>query len=286
MVLLTITPGILRALESASKLLPDDVANLQTDNEPVLSHAKPGDPISHTQLIALSKMLKQNTTQPSSNPSKQLEDASDNSSTIASPPPPTTLSSLLHATTIYIPPPAPKPTPTPEYTALMDRLRRDQEALSYSRLLNPPTRETFSQRFPSAPSPFTTHVPPSALEDEITYEEVHRQIILIINILVSIVAVSVFLWVAARHWTVGKRLGLALGGSLAIAVAEVAVYGGYVRKVQEAKRVERRKPEIKEIVETWRVGGGKSAEGEGVNVDGKDKSDDVDGVRFRKGKHR
>lgn len=77
-----------------------------------------------------------------------------------------------------------------------------------------------------------------------------------------------------------------MGGSLAIAVAEVAVYGGYVRKVKEAKLVERRKPEIKEIVQTWRVGGAKNAEAERVDVGGKGKGDEVDGVRFRKGKHR
>ncbi|CBX94256.1 hypothetical protein IAQ61_006377 [Plenodomus lingam] len=283
MVLLTITPGILRALESASNTYPDHFAKLQHNDEPSLSQAKLGDAVSHTQLIALSKLLKQHSTPRPDTPSEQGQDVSNNDTPL---PPPATLASLLHSTTIYTPPPAPKPAPTPEYTALMARLRRDQEALSYSRLLNPPTRESFSQRFPAAPSPFTTHIPPSSLDDEITYEEVHRQIILIINILVSIVAVSVFLWVAARHWSIGKRLGLAMGGSLAIAVAEVAVYGGYVRKVKEAKLVERRKPEIKEIVQTWRVGGAKNAEAERVDVGGKGKGDEVDGVRFRKGKHR
>ncbi|KAJ8105727.1 hypothetical protein OPT61_g10006 [Boeremia exigua] len=43
--------------------------------------------------------------------------------------------------------------------------------------------------------------------DDVSYEEVHRQIILIINVLISIVCVAVFVWVAARHWSVGKRLG-------------------------------------------------------------------------------
>jgi D-arabinose 1-dehydrogenase-like Zn-dependent alcohol dehydrogenase len=95
------------------------------------------------------------------------------------------------------------------------------------------------------------------------------------------VCVAVFIWVAARHWSVGKRLGLSLAGSFGIAVAEVAVYSGYVRKVQEAKRKERKKPEIKEIVKSWVID--KGGEKEGV-VTGKD--GDGDGVRFRKGKHR
>lgn len=72
-----------------------------------------------------------------------------------------------------------------------------------------------------------------------------------------------------------------MGGSLGIAVAEVAVYSGYVRKVKEAKRLEKKKPEIKEIVKTWVLGD----EGEGAEATGW-KEKDGDGVRFRKGKHR
>jgi len=117
----------------------------------------------------------------------------------------------------------------------------------------------------------------------VSYEEVHRQIILIINILVSVVCVAVFIWIAARSWSVGSRLGLSMGGAAAIAVAEVAVYGGYVRKVREAKRLEKKKPEIKEIVKTWVLGDEADASG-GDTTGWKDK--DGDGVRFRKGKHR
>lgn len=72
-------------------------------------------------------------------------------------------------------------------------------------------------------------------------------------------------------------------GAFGIAVAEVAVYAGYVRKVREAKRVERRKPEIKEIVRSWILDKGEEREGS-VGVGGKEK--EGDGVRFRKGKHR
>jgi hypothetical protein len=113
---------------------------------------------------------------------------------------------------------------------------------------------------------------------------VHRQIILIINILISIVCVACFIWVAARHWSVGKRLGLSMGGSLAVAVAEVAVYGGYVRKVKEAKLKEKRRPEIKEIVKSWVLV--KGEEREGVIVGGNAGKDVDADVRRRKGKHR
>ncbi|OAK94732.1 hypothetical protein IQ06DRAFT_298232 [Phaeosphaeriaceae sp. SRC1lsM3a] len=267
------TPGIVRALEHAERHSPDAHAKLQRANEPALADAKPGNAIAHAQLIDLSKLLKQH----SPDLQRDHNDIDD---------PPTTLAALLQNTTIYTPPPPPPPAKSAEYKALMARLRAEEEARSYERMLHPPpTRETFSQRFPSAPAAFSlgATAAPASEEDELTYEEVHRQIILIINILISIVCVAVFIWVAARHWTVGKRLGLSMAGSFGIAVAEVAVYGGYVRKVKEAKRIEKRKPEIKEIVRSWVIDKGQETE-HSVPVGGKEK--DGDGVRFRKGKHR
>lgn len=163
----------------------------------------------------------------------------------------------------------------------MAQLRAQEEARAYERMLHPPpTRESFNQRFPSAPNFSLGALHTSSEEDDLSYDEVHRQIILIINVLVSIVCVAVFIWIAARHWSVGKRLGLSMGGSGAVAIAEVAVYSGYVRKVQEAKRLEKKKPEIKEIVATWVVD--KNA----ASAKEKEKDKDMDGVRFRKGKHR
>ncbi|KAF1828882.1 hypothetical protein BDW02DRAFT_199822 [Decorospora gaudefroyi] len=264
MVLLTMTPGIVRAVERAEQLAPNEYTKLQQPNEPSLAEPKAGNPISHSQLIDLSKLLKKHKTSDITNP---------------------TLASLLQKTSLYHPPPAPKPKQTPEYHALMARLRAEQEALAYEKMLHPPpTRETFNQRFPSAPSfsigGATRTTAKDADEEELSYDEVHRQIILIINILISIVCVAVFIWVAARHWSVGSRLGLSMGGSLGVAVAEVAVYSGYVRKVREAKRTERKKPEIKEIVKTWVLG--ETEEGDTTGW----KEKEGDGVRFRKGKHR
>ncbi|EDU41722.1 conserved hypothetical protein [Pyrenophora tritici-repentis Pt-1C-BFP] len=271
------TPGIVRAVTRARDAVPDEFAKLQRPEEPVLVEPKAGHPIAHSQLIDLSKLLKKHAPYDTES-SKGTEEVVKET--------PITLAALLQNTTIYTPPPPPKPAQTPEYQALMARLRAEQEALSYERMLHPtPTRESFSQRFPRAPEPFSigaTHKA-SAEEDDVSYEEVHRQIILIINILVSIVCVAVFIWVAARSWSVGSRLGLSMGGAAGIAIAEVAVYGGYVRKVREAKRLEKKKPEIKEIVKTWVLGEHADA-AEGDTTGWKEK--DGDGVRFRKGKHR
>ena len=271
MVLLTMTPGIVRALSRIEETLPEEYSKLQKPSEPALTAPKPGNPVSHRQLIDLAKLLKQLPVRPT------LQDEATET--------PTTLNALLRNTHVYIPPPPPKPQQTPEYHALMARLRASEEARSYERMLNPPpARESFTQRFPGArarmPDAFSIGLDEV---DDVSYEEVHRQIILIINVLISIVCVAVFVWVAARHWSVGKRLGLSMASSLAVAIAEVVVYSGYVRKVQEAKRAEKKKPEIKEIVASWVLDRSKIGEEAGLSTS-KEKGDD--GMRYRKGKHR
>ena len=95
----------------------------------------------------------------------------------------------------------------------------------------------------------------SANEDEeMTYADVNRQVALIINVLVSIVACGVALWMAARHWSVPSRLGLSMGGGGLVGVAEVAIYAGYLRRLTEAKQKEKKKTEKKEVFETWVIG--------------------------------
>ncbi|KAJ4366510.1 hypothetical protein N0V95_000176 [Ascochyta clinopodiicola] len=268
MVLLTMTPGIVRALARAEQVSPEKHSNLQTPSDPTLASPQPGNPISHRQLLALSKL------------SAQLPTNTDRHDE-----PPTTLDALLRNTSLYTPPPPPKKQQTPEYLALMARLRAQEEARSYERMLHPPpTRETFNQRFPGSRSRLPDQFSIGVDEvDDVSYEEVHRQIILIINVLISIVCVAVFVWVAARHWSVGKRLGLSMVSALAVAVAEVVVYSGYVRKVQEAKMAEKKKPEIKEIVASWVLDRNSNDE-EAILSTSKEKPDD--GVRYRKGKHR
>lgn len=265
MVLLTVTPAVVHALSEARQSYPVEFEKLQPHSEPSLTEACAGDPISHTQLVSLSKLLRKHAAETTSNEHSR------------------TLDVLLCGSKVYLPPPPPPKEPTSEYVVLMARLRAEEEARAYDRMLNPSPLvrpETFSQRFPHAQ--FSLGTGAIIEDDELSYEEVHRQIILIINVLVSIVACSIFIWVAARHWSVPKRLGLSLGGSGAVAIAEVVVYAGYVRKVAEAKRKEKKKPEIKKIVQSWIIDrGGKEA---AVSPGARDKIDD--GLRHRKGKHR
>ncbi|KAF2746889.1 hypothetical protein M011DRAFT_403635 [Sporormia fimetaria CBS 119925] len=244
------TPAVVRALDEARRVADHQTDQLQLPDEPSLEAPIPGNPISHDQLIALSKFLRRH--------ADQLHNADD--------PFPYSLDTLLKGCTIYVPPPPPKREPTPEYKALMERLRREEEARQYQRMINPPAPEALYE------------------EDDVSYQEVHRQIILIINVLISVVCCSVFIWVAARHWSAPKRLGLSLSGSGLIAVAEVVIYNGYVRRIKQAKLEEKKKPEIKKIIESWVIDGSATTKDDAVSIPSKDYTED--GVRYRKGKHR
>ncbi|KAK2928945.1 ATPase, vacuolar ER assembly factor, Vma12 [Fusarium oxysporum f. sp. vasinfectum] len=178
----------------------------QPTKEPTLDDPKLGNPISHGQIVDLWKQLK----------------AQGNSNF--------TLEQLLRGASVYIPPPPPKPEPViPEYKALMARLRREEEARTYERMINPPPQhETFKDHFPSSAAAFAAANRPTSSadlgDDDMAMEEVHKQITLIINFLVSIAGVAGTLWVTARWWSLPARMFLTMGGSILVAIAEVVVY--------------------------------------------------------------
>lgn len=148
-------------------------------------------------------------------------------------------------------------------------------------MINPlPEKESFGQRYPNAAgasfNPNTYHGQTGVDDiDEVTYQDVDRQVALIINVLVSIIACAVALWIVARHWSVPQRMALSMGGSLTVAAAEVAIYMGYIRRIEEAKGKEVKMTEKKEVSETWVI--------EKVSGSTKGATDDV---RYRKGRHR
>lgn len=151
----------------------------------------------------------------------------------------------------------------------MARLRREEEARQYERMINPPLpMETFQQRFPNSNG--TKLFFPSRADigedDETTYADVNRQMALIMNVLVSIVACSVAIWLAARHWSTPSRLGLSMGGSGMVGVAEVVVYAGYIRRLKEAREKGKKQLEVKEILKTWIIGGDEQANAVSVPV--------------------
>lgn len=153
---------------------------------------------------------------------------------------------------------------TPQYKALMARLRREEEERSYDRMTNPPPpMESFRQRFPasSAAHAFdSNHYPsapndPFAEKDEVEFADVDRQMGLVLNVMISIFACAGAIWVVAKWWSTPARLALSMGGSILVGIAEVVVYSGYVRRVGESKGKEKAVKEIKEVMKTWVIGG-------------------------------
>ena len=139
----------------------------------------------------------------------------------------------------------------------MARLCREEEDRAYERMTNPhPSAEPFLQRFPnsSQASLFPTSKADIGEDEEISYSDINRQMALIINIVISIVACSVAIWLAARHWSTPSRLGLSMGGSGMIGIAEVVVYAGYLRRLKEARVKGKKQVEFKEVIKTWVIG--------------------------------
>lgn len=262
MVQLTMTPLIVDALNLVGNAMPAaaeepttksthidvedprDAAVLLTDpacsEEASLLNPTIGNPISHSQILALHESLKKHSFAP------------------------TSLDGLLRNTTIYTPPPPPAAPKSASYIALMARLRAAEEARLYNAMTAPPEASSLSNAT-SNHDPFTNasyqthqiHVPNSLEDDEVTYADISRQMTLILNVLVSIFACGAAVWMMARHWQTPARLAVAMAGGLLVGVAEVVVYSGYLRRIGEAKRESGKLKEVKEIVGRWEVGGGK-----------------------------
>lgn len=149
---------------------------------------------------------------------------------------------------------------------MMARLRQEEEQRAYERMTNPLSPlDTFSQRFPSQSKMAQSFAEANRPvkkddlgDDDVTYDEVHRQLMLILNFLVSIFGVAGTLWVLARWWSTPARLFLTLGGSILVGIAEVGLYSGYIWHLGDAKKKEKRKEktfkEVKQVVQTWVVG--------------------------------
>ncbi|KUI61548.1 hypothetical protein VP1G_08733 [Cytospora mali] len=273
--------------ESEGEVESKDEDKADVQDEPSLDEPEVGKPISHGQIVHLWKQLKAH-----HGGSFSLE-------------------TLLRGARIYVPPPPPKPEPvrlkpnlsyphfydalanvihplqSAEYKALMARLRHEEEERKYQRMVSSPSamdlRPTFGQQFPLAQQ--FAQVNQSSNkddmgDDDVTFNDVHRQVVLVINFLVSIFGCAATLWILARWWSTPARLFLTMGGSLLVAIAEVAVYSGYVWHLGEAKRKDEKIKEVKEIVQTWVVG--KEDEGESKEVGKVEATEDISSLRKRK----
>ncbi|KAF4294437.1 hypothetical protein KXW98_002191 [Aspergillus fumigatus] len=248
-----------------------------------------GSPISHEQVIRLSRYSNNgaNSTSPHPKPDRSLN-------------------SLLRGTRVYVPPPSKKPEPSPEYLALKARLLAAAETDAYNRM----TASTFTSSAPgqSGPSPiFSSSTPTlSALHDSKalagdtgTKDPLTPSLVLNIFLSVLITGFSVYwaltsfrtpdilvssvssLWrgqppskPSANRVSGGAtepvRVLVSLLAALMVGVAEVLIYAIYLQKVDQARAREGRIKERKEVVETDVVRAGPGQAGkEGVQrIDG------------------
>ena len=98
MVLLTMTAGAVRAIAEAREAAAEELAELQRPDEPSLAAPAEGKPVSHSQLIDLSRLLKKHDI-------KVAEKAEEEEPVVYS------LDYLLKGSKVYIPPPPPKKEP-------------------------------------------------------------------------------------------------------------------------------------------------------------------------------
>ncbi|KAK2608072.1 hypothetical protein N8I77_006707 [Diaporthe amygdali] len=230
MVLLTMTPFIVGAISKLkdieAEIQPQSQAAPEAD--PSLQSPAIGKPISHGQIIKLWRLLKD-------------YDARSY-----------TLENLLWGARVYVPPAPAKPEPSNEYKALMARLRREEEERKYQRMVSQPSSldapPNLSQQFAEINRPAGKA---DLGDDDVTMNDVHRQVMLVINFLVTIFGCAATLWIVARWWSTPARLFLTLGGTLIVAIAEVAVYSGYVWHIGQARKKDAKIKEVKEIVDTW-----------------------------------
>ncbi|KAL8693944.1 MAG: hypothetical protein Q9218_001302 [Villophora microphyllina] len=254
MVFLSITQAMVDGI-TCLRRFQNDLSELDCDYmRQELPEPTIGCPITHAQVITLSKLLK-NVHNIYQEPQAQYH-----------------LNDLLRGSKIHNEPTKPKAEQTTQYKVLMARLRSEEEARAYERMIHPPlSKETFEQRFPNSANSklFADHQAQVDPDDETTYADVNRQMALILNILLSIVACSVALWLVASSWSVPRRLALSMGGSILVAVAEAVVYAGYLGRVREAREKGKKQIEIKEIIKTWviRDDEGQEKERNSANMD-------------------
>jgi hypothetical protein len=195
MVLLNTTPRILSAISSLSSSDRSSLTDLPTTTSA---------PIEHKTLLAISRCTKL-----------------------------FTLNALLLGTHVYVAPPPSKPEPSPQYVALMDRLRKEQEQREYAALISKQAVEEIE-------------VQADGGEDDISPS-------LVLNILLSVVMCAATMLYLTRWWhNDGIRVLVSLGTGFVVGIAEVTVYAAYLRNVRVSREKERAKREKKQFIAEYR----------------------------------
>ncbi|KAK9367245.1 endoplasmic reticulum-based factor for assembly of V-ATPase-domain-containing protein [Lipomyces kononenkoae] len=140
-------------------------------------------------------------------------------------------SKLLTGTQIYIPPKPEKKT-DPEYEARMKRLRARLQEQEY--------QEMIASAVPELSSSFL---------EPFEKKEFKQQISVIINVMFSVVSVGFAVWTwGGSGLGTGQRLLLSMFAALVVLVAEVTLYLGYLQRIDDARKNEKRTKEVKEVI--------------------------------------
>lgn len=142
----------------------------------------------------------------------------------------------------------------------MARLRREEEARAYERMLNPPDLPHLPPNASFDPYA-AVHKPsdPSDNADDdgiaIVAKELNQQLMVVLNILLSMLGTAAAAWFASRWWSITARVFLALGAAILVAAADVVVFSGFVGRVREGRERGKKETDVRRVVGTWVVGG-------------------------------
>lgn len=146
------------------------------------------------------------------------------------------LNKLIKGLSPYFEPPVPKRQYTPEFQSQLNKLQKKLDEEEYQELINRGKYKLDEDYI--SPSEFA--------------KEVKSQITTIVNILVSVLSVvyAIWYWTDNYQFNQAYRVLLCLFFGILILVAEVVVFNSYIRKIDEAKIKERKKKEVKKIIDT------------------------------------
>lgn len=138
----------------------------------------------------------------------------------------------------------------------MARLRREEEARAYDRMLNAPN-------LPAPPfDPYAAvHKPSSALDADAddaiaaVAKELNQQLMVVLNVLLTVFGTAAAVWWAARWWSPAARVLLSLGAAIVVAIADVVIFWVFAWRVGGGRKREGEREEVREVVKTWVVGG-------------------------------
>lgn len=151
---------------------------------------------------------------------------------------------------------------TEEYKSLMQRLRSEEKEKEYRKLLKRGTESVGvdsigGYAFMSGPNEEMHRVE----NVNQTAKEVKHQLTTIVNILITVVSAGYAVWYwsgssmgLSRADSIGGNMGirvmLSLFAAIVVLIAEVVVFGGYLRKVDEARTKGKALEEERSVVQT------------------------------------